>query len=121
MKVVDAGAVVELVIGAVVPERLGADELAVPHLVDSEVTNALRRLVLHGHLTDAQGRDALADFVDLELTRHPVEALRRRMWQLRHDVTAHQATYVTAEPVALVSTDARLSKVPGLCCTVELL
>ncbi len=47
MRVVDAGVVVELVVGDLEPDQLGDEELAAPHLIDSEVTNALRRLVLH--------------------------------------------------------------------------
>lgn len=45
MKVVDAGVVVDLLVGALDYDRLGGDELAVPHLLDSEVLNALRSRV----------------------------------------------------------------------------
>jgi predicted nucleic acid-binding protein len=39
LKVVDAGVIVEVVTNDLDPSRLGDEELAVPHLIDSEVTN----------------------------------------------------------------------------------
>jgi len=45
LRVVDAGVIVELVANDLEPDRLGDEELAVPHLIDSEVTSLLRRLV----------------------------------------------------------------------------
>jgi predicted nucleic acid-binding protein len=45
VKVIDAGVIVELIANDLDPDRLGDEELAVPHLIDSEVTDVLRRLV----------------------------------------------------------------------------
>ena len=59
MKVVDAGVVVELLVGGLDPDRLGEEDLAVPHLIDSEVTNVLRRLVQCGDLSVRQGGAAM--------------------------------------------------------------
>ena len=55
MNVIDAGVVVELLAGDLDPVLLGEEELAVPHLIDSEVTHALRGLVLRGALSEAEG------------------------------------------------------------------
>ena len=84
MRVVDAGVIVELVANDLDPGRLGDEELAVPHLIDSEVTNVLRRLVLQKILTEKQGASALDGFTRLALTRFPADWLRPRMWALRH-------------------------------------
>lgn len=65
-----------------------------PHLVDSEVTNVLRGLVRRGDLTDEQAGAALSGFAALTLTRFPAEALRPRMWELRHNLSGYDATYV---------------------------
>lgn len=125
MNVVDAGVVVELVAGRLDPELLGSEELATPHLLDSEVTNALRRLVLHGHLTNLQGDAALGGFLQLGLTRYPADWLRPRMWELRNNVSAYDATYIAlAEQTgatALLTTDARLANAPGIRCRVQVL
>ena len=125
MKVIDAGVIVELIAGGLDPARLGNEDLAVPHLIDSEVTDVLRGLVRRGALTDEQAAAALAGFAALTLSRFPADALRPRMWQLRHNLSAYDATYVAlAESIAatsLVTTDARLRRAPGIRCTVEVL
>lgn len=125
MNVVDAGVLVELVAHDLDPARLGEDELAVPHLVDSEVTHVLRRLVLHGVLTEEQGAGALHGFSRLTLTRYPADWLRTRMWALRHNLSAYDATYVALAELTgagtLLTTDARLAAAPGLRCAVRVL
>ena len=125
MRVIDAGVAVELLAGTLEPDRLGDEELAAPHLLDSEVTNALRRLVLRGQLTDEQGSAALAGFARLALSRYPADWLRARMWALRHNLSAYDATYVALAEMlgatALLTTDARLAAAPGLRCAVEVL
>lgn len=125
MKVVDAGVVVELLVSGVDPERLGDDELAVPHLIDSEVTNVLRRLVVRKLLTERKGRAALDGFMRLGLTRYPADWLRPRIWDLRHNLSSYDATYVAlAEAIGasgLLTTDIRLANAPGIRCQVDVL
>ena len=60
MRVLDAGVVVELLVGRLDETALGEEEAGVPHLLDSEVTSVLRRLVLRGDLTVEQGDAAMA-------------------------------------------------------------
>lgn len=125
MRVVDAGVVVELLVGGLPVHNLGEEELAAPHLLDSEVTNALRRLVLQGSLTEQQGRAAMDGFRQLTLTRYAADWLRPRMWELRHNLSAYNATYVAlaeaTEATALLTTDAHLATVPGVRCTIHVL
>ncbi|HEY5195819.1 MAG TPA: hypothetical protein VIJ51_02195 [Solirubrobacteraceae bacterium] len=47
----------------------GHEEIAAPHLIDSEVTNVLRRLARQGSLTDEPATSALEGFA--RLTRAP--------------------------------------------------
>ncbi|MGI8523894.1 MAG: type II toxin-antitoxin system VapC family toxin [Nocardioides sp.] len=125
MRVVDVGVVIELLAGNLDPDRLGDEELAAPHLLDSEVTHVLRGLVLRGVLSDEQGDVALDGFLHLALTRFPAEWLRPRMWALRHNLSAYDATYVALAEMtyatALLTTDARLATAPGPKCHIELL
>ena len=125
MRVVDAGVIVELVASDLDPDRLGDEELAVPHLIDSEVTNVLRRLVRRKILTERQGASALDGFTLLALTRYPADWLRPRMWALRHNLSAYDATYVALAEMtgatALLTTDTRLANAPGVNCPIELL
>lgn len=125
MKVLDAGVVVELLAGDADPERLGDEELASPHLIDSEVTHVLRGLVRRSVLSEEQGALALEGFVQLTLTRFPADWLRPRMWALRHNLSAYDATYVALTEMtgatALLTTDVRLASAPGPECRIELL
>lgn len=125
MKVIDAGVIVELLVNDLDPARLGDEELAVPHLIDSEVTNVLRRLVAQQVISDTQGTAALDGFSRLVLSRYPADWLRPRMWELRHNLTSYDATYValaeTLSATSLLTTDARLATAPGITCTIELL
>ena len=125
MRIVDAGVIVELVANDLDPGRLGDEELAVPHLIDSEVTNVLRRLVVQKILTDKQATSALDGFIRLTLTRFPADWLRPRIWALRHNLSAYDATYVAltemTSATALLTTDSRLANAPGINCPIELL
>lgn len=125
MGVVDAGVVIELLAGNLDPDRLGDEELAAPHLLDSEVTHVLRGLVHRGVLSDQQGDLALDGFLQLDLTRYPADWLRPRMWTLRHNLSAWGATYVALTEMtyatALLTTDARLAGASGPTCRIELL
>lgn len=125
MKVLDAGVVIELLAGNLDPARLGGEELAAPHLLDSEVTHVLRGLVRRRVLSDEQGDVALDGFLHLALTRYPADWLRPRMWELRHNLSAYDATYVAlaemTDATALLTTDARLAAAPGPECYIELL
>lgn len=124
MKVAHAGVIVELLTGGVQLEQVGEGLFAVPHLIDSEVTNALRNLVRRGSLTENDAATAMNGFLRLHLNRFAVHHLRPRMWELRHNLSAYDVTYVAlAEALdapALVTTDARLAAAPGVACRIEL-
>jgi predicted nucleic acid-binding protein len=125
LNVVDAGVIVELVAGGLDPARLGVEDLAAPHLLDSQVMHVLRGLVLRGALTQEQAVVAMGGFAELAIARYPADWLRPRMWALRRNLSAYDATYVAlAEMTAatsLLTTDARLAHAPGVRCTVQVL
>ncbi len=125
MRVVDAGVLVGVLVGDLEPEALGDEELVAPHLIDSEVTHVLRRLARQGDLTDDGASAAMDGFVRLGLTRFPADWLRGRMWALRHNLSAYDATYVAltemVHATSLLTTDARLAAAPGIRCVVDVL
>ncbi|WP_256842742.1 type II toxin-antitoxin system VapC family toxin [Ornithinimicrobium cryptoxanthini] len=125
MRIVDAGVVVELLAGDLDPDTLGEEELAAPHLIDSEVTHVLRGLVRRGVLSEEQGVLALEGFTQLTLTRFPADWLRARIWALRHNLSGYDATYVALTEMtgatALLTTDAGLARTHGPECYIELL
>jgi predicted nucleic acid-binding protein len=130
MIVLDASAVLELVLvtdaGQLVRERIAApsETLHVPHLIDLEVLQVLRRYCASGVLEPERAKMALEDFRDLELERYEHEPMLDRIWQLRENMTAYDAAYVAlaeALPAALLTFDARLANAPGHRANVELL
>jgi predicted nucleic acid-binding protein len=130
MIVVDASVLIELVlrskIAPSIEKRLFAQRqvLVVPHLVDVEVAQVLRRFAAKGELGEERGRQAHQDLADLPLARFAHEPLLQRVWQLRHNVTAYDATYIAlAESldVPLVTRDAKLAASTGHDAEVELI
>jgi predicted nucleic acid-binding protein len=69
--------------------------LHAPELIEPETLNALRRLVLTGQLTDQRASEAAADLDDVRLVRYPHAPLRPRVSELRHNLTAYDATYLS--------------------------
>ncbi|MGB3184334.1 MAG: hypothetical protein WBG36_16825 [Ornithinimicrobium sp.] len=68
---------------------------------------------------------ALDGFAQLTLVRYPADGLRLRMWELRHTLSAYDATYVALaemlDATALLTTDARLATAPGIHCRIDVL
>ena len=122
MIVVDASAAVAALLNAG-PARhaLSHETLHAPHLVDSEVAQALLRLVLRGTLRAGDGWAALDSWRRLGVVRSSVSGLLGRVWELRENVSAYDASYLAlAEALGcgLMTADARLSRAPGLRCPV---
>ena len=99
----------------------GRERLHAPYLLDSEVASGLRRRVLAGQLGAADGWNALNTMRRLGMTRYPAHTLAERVWQLRENLSAYDATYVAlAEALGcdLLTADARLTRSPGIRCSV---
>ncbi|MEJ7741331.1 MAG: type II toxin-antitoxin system VapC family toxin [Nocardioidaceae bacterium] len=96
---------------------LAAEDLHAPSLLDFEVVSALRGLTLAGHLSVTRAQDLLTDFDDLPIQRwSSADALRRRAFQLRDNVSAYDAAYVVlaeALDCPLLTRDARLARSTG--------
>ena len=127
MIVVYASAVVDYVALRQVdalPDRLTrSGTLHAPHLIDVEVTHALRSLVARGDLSGNRASDARMDASDLRIARYPHLPLLARAWELRDTLSAYDAVYVAlAEilPAPLVTCDARLAKTSGHNAEIEL-
>lgn len=122
MLVIDASAVVELLLGRPAAESIERRivdhgyELHAPHLLDVEVLSAVRRVLARGEASAARADEAVADFLDLSVERYPHDVLVPRIWQLRDNVSAYDAAYLAlAETLAedgvlLLTADARLAR-----------
>lgn len=130
MIVVDASAVIELLLRSPLGVRVGARlfdpavALNAPHLLDVEVVQVLRRFEQRGELSPERGLAALRLFQALPIRRHRHEPLLTRIWALRANCTAYDAAYVSlaeALDAVLVTCDDRLGHAPGMRATVEVL
>ncbi|CAG7844596.1 Ribonuclease VapC9 [Pseudoclavibacter triregionum] len=97
MIVVDASAMVEALCGAAPAKALLAmlaGDIHAPHLLDLEVTSVLRGLELGGVITPDGAELALGDYWAFAIERYDMAPLRERVWQLRHQFTTYDASYL---------------------------
>jgi len=120
--VVDASAAVAALLNAGPARRaLASDQLHAPHLVDSEVVSTLRRQVSAAQLSPAAAWHALDVWRRLGLTRYPVIGVIERIWQLRENLSAYDASYVAlAEELgcALLTCNGRLGGAALVRCPI---
>lgn len=128
MIVVDASVVLEILLATTVGRRFESELYArsgawnVPHLLDTEVLQVLRRLVRARQLDAERALLAVEDLGNLDLVRHGHTDLASRVWELRHSLTAYDATYLAlaeALGATLVSGDRGFERVPDRRVAVE--
>lgn len=126
--VVDASAVIELLLRTPLGERVEARlfdrpvALHAPQLLDVEVLQVLRRFEARGELSATRGAATLRLLDELPVRRHPHAPLVPRIWTLRTNLTAYDAAYVAlaeALGAVLLTCDARIGRAPGLHTVVE--
>jgi predicted nucleic acid-binding protein len=95
--------------------------LHVPHLIDSEIANGLRRVVSAGEIEPDAGAAALDAWRRLGMVRYPIHGMLDRVWELRDNLSAYEASYVAlAEQLgcALLTADRPLGGASGIHCPI---
>jgi predicted nucleic acid-binding protein len=130
MNVLDASLLTEILVATPLGTRLTAKVLTadaslhVPHLLDVEVVQAIRRLTLSGGLDRQRAEAAVNVLADLPLVRHAHVPYLPRIWELRSSMTAYDAAYIAlAEGLGavLLTCDGRLARAHGHRARVALL
>jgi predicted nucleic acid-binding protein len=119
MIVLDASVVVELLTNGALADSIrsnlsGRDEsFIVPHLIDVEVVSAIRRLVAGRRIGEDRTGQILAGLESLPAERYSHTPLIGRIWELRHNFTAYDATYIAlaeAMNAVIYTSDEKLCK-----------
>lgn len=100
-----------------------ADGAIAPHLVDAEVGQGVRGLVIRGLLDPSAATRSLYAAERLVVERFPHPPLRARAWQLRDNVSFYDGLYVAVAEIvglSLVTADAKLAVAPGPRCRMIL-
>jgi predicted nucleic acid-binding protein len=95
-----------------------------PALIDLEFTNVLRGLVVKKLIGARPAEQAINEFMQAPIQRYGHLALLKRVWRLRANLTAYDASYVALAELLggdLLTIDKRLATVPGILCHVEVL
>jgi predicted nucleic acid-binding protein len=75
-------------------DALESDRYGAPHLVDLEVAHTVRRLVRAKRVSEHMADGVIADLMGLALERYPHDLLLPRIWELRHNLSAYDASYL---------------------------
>ena len=130
MIVLDASAAIEWLLDSRSGQKIDGlmishgDELHVPHLLDIEVAQVLRRLVLQGKVAARDAVEALHVLAGMSCVRYPHYFYISRIWDLRNNLSAYDAMYVAlAESLdaLLVTCDPRLAASPGHRARIQLI
>jgi predicted nucleic acid-binding protein len=124
MIVLDASAVVALLVdsgsvGAQVGATLLLHDFAYPSLLPYEVASALRRLAASSIITPQLAVRSLHDGAQLNGQTFEFAELAERVWELRHNISTYDASYIALAElldVPLLTLDSRLRAAPGVRC-----
>lgn len=119
MIALDASAVVEMLRGGSLADSLWrelldtGDPIIVPHLIDIEAVSALRRLASDERIDSHRAQQFLEALELLPAKRYEHLPLLGRIWELRNNFTAYDATYISlaeATGAVLYTCDRKLAK-----------
>lgn len=127
MIVLDASAALKMILRHEGSEALAArvigEDIHAPALIEVEVVSGLRRLQRQRRIAEDRAMIGLEWFLDLGVEMHHGAELTRRIFALRHSLSAYDAAYVAVAELIeapLLTADGRLSRAHGHRARVEL-
>lgn len=114
-----SGAVFELA-----SSMLKEETVAAPHLIDLETLNAIKQLERGGFIDPPSAEASAIDAFLMPVLRYDHRPLVARSWELRHNLSIYDASYVALAEmlkVPLVTADSAFAETPGINCEVQLL
>lgn len=122
----DASAVIATLLdagpdGVWATEHLSGAALAAPSLLPFEAANIIRRHEIAKLIGADQAAQAHADLLELAVESWPYELFAARSWELRHNLTIYDASYVALAEfldVPLATLDRGMSTAPGVRCQI---
>jgi predicted nucleic acid-binding protein len=96
--------------------------LHAPYLIDLEVVQAMRKCLAAQMISPQRAQEGLEILLDLPITRHTLDGLFWRIWNLRDSLGAYDATYVAlAESLGatLITCDVKIRAASGHYARVE--
>lgn len=124
--VCDASVIVALLVdegadGEWVADAVRGHAMLAPDLMPFETANVIRRLEQARIITPDVAAQVHNDLMRLPVGLWPYELLGHRVWELRGNLSAYDASYVAlaeATGVPLVTLDQGIAAAPGLRCEV---
>ena len=110
--------------GQAARDRIGRQPLMAPELIDCETASALKGLERSGRLPSDLARLKLRELALLPIERFPHWPFLYRIWELRHNLSVYDASYVAlaeALRAPLVTADSTIAESSAINCEVELL
>lgn len=127
MIVLDASAALKMVLrhegSDALAARVVGSDIHAPALIEVEVASGLRRLQRQRRIAEDRAIIGLEWFLDLGIEKHHGPELTRRIFALRHSLSAYDAAYVAVAELIeapLLTADGRLSRAHGHRAKVEL-
>src|SRR5215475_11552999 len=99
MIVLDASAAVDWLLRTAAGQRIEQriysrnETLHSPHLLDLEVTQVLRRLVMEKTISTRRADEAIEDLSSLRISRYRHDVFLPRIWHHRNHLSAYDAAY----------------------------
>jgi predicted nucleic acid-binding protein len=105
--ILDASAVIEFLLRANSVPTLShaiaeSEIIACPMILDFEILNTLRRQVQEKIVTLERAEQAMVIYNDLPLERYNTFLLSDKIWQLRNNFTAYDASYIALSELLAV-------------------